>query len=799
MTLRRSFASIVAIAAIALAMLLGTASLALAATGEPYLGVEALAAKLDASPTGTLDGYFKTVVKGATIMTIPVEVHALTGDSPYGSLIMFEAKGPLMQKYGGIVAGMSGSPVYVSDGGVDKVIGAVAYGDYFTLSGFGLATPIEAMLAIMDEYAPRTVALSEPILASGRVIDSVVVSAGPGKAGVTAASGEFQARPLPTYFIGGLKPGTKAYRELAASLTASGVSVIDVGSRLSAGASDFSTELVPGAAVGVLASRGDLWMGGMGTVTYADGDNVLAFGHPSAWSGPASLYMTNVWVAGVWPNSYQPYKIGFPSVIKGTITQDRENGVMGVLGDTPPEARFTADVTDADTGRSSTSSVWFSSRVLDGREIAAPAGAACSIAGYNLFDQLLIPGSADVTVTVVASNGTDEYTVTIANLYDDSYDVVYAMTHDADTAVTALLDAGVEGLEKPHIVSVDLKASVTSSRRSARIVRVDALAPLQWGDNTVRVSLFAYGVAATQTVDTVVTIPEGAPLTGTLTASCVFELESGDGGDGKGPSLPTGPSRPNMAEAARALNATRPNNLLVVTFEPSVGGGIVTPVVAGGAPESLVEATASTPWALFGSATAQVTEITASAETVTYGDDAYVTGTITGPTGPVEVRVYGTSRETFAEELLATGVAEDAGGMLAFSIPVSGITGNTMLRLEVDGGYGYTPAEAYVDVMVRARITLSATPKTIRRGSWTVFTAKLSPRTASGTVKFQYYDTHAKKWRTIISKRVTRNITGARATFMWRPLRGSWKVRAVYGGDMVLVGSASTSVTIKVR
>ena len=40
---------------------------------------------------------------------------------------------------------MSGSPVYVDDGGVDKLIGALSYGSDFTIGGMFLATPVEYM------------------------------------------------------------------------------------------------------------------------------------------------------------------------------------------------------------------------------------------------------------------------------------------------------------------------------------------------------------------------------------------------------------------------------------------------------------------------------------------------------------------------------------------------------------------------------------------------------------------------------------------------------------------------------
>lgn len=108
-----------------------------AAPTNPTLSLAKLQAKLAASPTGTVDGYFLTAVKGATIASIPCVIEGVVPQAAYdnGDLILFEAGGPVIDQAGGIAAGMSGSPVYVSDGGIDKLVGAVSYGEYDTIGG----------------------------------------------------------------------------------------------------------------------------------------------------------------------------------------------------------------------------------------------------------------------------------------------------------------------------------------------------------------------------------------------------------------------------------------------------------------------------------------------------------------------------------------------------------------------------------------------------------------------------------------------------------------------------------------
>ena len=78
---------------------------------------------------------------------------------------------------------MSGSPVYVDDGGA-KLVGAVSYGEYFTSNGLGLATPIEHMMALEDDFTidplsarlAKAVDLRAPLVVAGQTVRKVVVA-----------------------------------------------------------------------------------------------------------------------------------------------------------------------------------------------------------------------------------------------------------------------------------------------------------------------------------------------------------------------------------------------------------------------------------------------------------------------------------------------------------------------------------------------------------------------------------------------------------------------------------------------
>jgi hypothetical protein len=793
-----SLVRLIAATVIATALLLATASFAFAAVGEPTLGLAALQAKLDASPTGTLTGYLKTVVRGATIETIPVEVKGLTGDTPDSSLILFEATGDKIAAYGGIVSGMSGSPIYVEDGGVDKVIGALSYGDAFTRGGSGLATPIEPMLRLETDYAPRVELLSSPVVMSGRLVDRVVISSDPQALRKVAAAGAFVAAPLSSVFIGGLRPTGPAYVDLAKRLKGHGISVVELGAGLSAGASDFTTDLAPGAAIGALATRGDVWVGGLGTVTWANGDTVLAFGHPAFFTGASSLYMSNAWVTGVWPSLASPYKIGYPTAIRGTITQDRNTGIMGALGAAPAETPLTAHATDTDNGHEASSTTWVSSELLDSAAMGGLQGAAASVAAGKLFDAEYTPGSAATTTTVRVAVGADIHTVTLVDLLDSKVDIPSAIGQDADYAVDSLLAVLDNGVERPAILSVDVQASITTHRASGGIVGVALREPLHEGDNRVTVSVLAYGLAATQTVETTLTVPEGAPLAGTIEAVGAMDESAGsaDGptdGSGGGSSAPA--ARDTVVDVVTRLNAEAPGNSFTVTLVPpdSTDAAVDEAVP--------VSVTQTAPWVLSGTASAAITQLGAdvSPRTVSYGGYAMVSGEVDGPTKPVLVKIYGTVAGSTTERLLAQETAFRMEGTLVYAAELNGLRSNTSLRIVVDGGSDYTPAEATAYVQVRAKIGLTSSARKVRFGRHVKLTARVTPRTAHGRVAFQYYDGAKHRWRTIGTRYLHTVGSYAVATIDWMPRWGDRKVRVVYNGDRYNAGATSAKITTSAR
>ena len=229
----RSLLPPLATLALLLALFLTLAPAVLAAPAGPTMDLAQLGTALGSGP---LDGYLLTTMSGTAPETIPLQVQSLVTYSD-GTLILFEASGPVIDRLGAIAAGMSGSPVYVTVGGVDYLVGALSYGDMFTRGGTGLATPIEYMTAIETTYPVATLgahtaaapqpgeyALSAPVKTQSGEVRHVVIARSVAAGRKLAATTEQPVvAPLGIIEIGGARPGSAAYDRVAAKFARTGM------------------------------------------------------------------------------------------------------------------------------------------------------------------------------------------------------------------------------------------------------------------------------------------------------------------------------------------------------------------------------------------------------------------------------------------------------------------------------------------------------------------------------------------------------------------------------------------------
>ena len=303
-------------------------------------------------------GIGRTVFQGTTIDEFTAHIlGVLTSNvGPQRDLILARLEGGPLAKTG-VIAGMSGSPVYI-DG---RLIGAVSYslGTFPTEAIAGITPIAEMMQATMPPMAAASRRPFMPIAIgadAGELVRAFQEAmASPGAFGPSLSfPARFDARmpadslgaalrPIAVPLsLGGLDP---AVAEPALRVLRQAGFVATPGGRMAGdqpGAT--ATPLRPGDAVGVSLISGDLEFGATGTVTEVVDGRVYAFGHPLYNVGPSRYAMTRAYVHAVLPSLSSSMKIASLGELIGTIQQDRSTAVAGTLGAGPEQLALTVSL-----------------------------------------------------------------------------------------------------------------------------------------------------------------------------------------------------------------------------------------------------------------------------------------------------------------------------------------------------------------------------------------------------------------------------------------------------------------------
>jgi len=275
-----------------------------------------------------------TVFQGVKPESMDVEVLGVMRNvnGPKGDIILVRLHGA-KPEYTGVVAGMSGSPVYF-DG---KLAGALAFriGE-FSKEPIAGVTPIEEMLEInaldhsrAQSQAPASLRASSPDTPSPNQ-DGTTPTASPGEsAALPPQSYSNYLKPIETPLVfNGFSDET--LQRYGPQFAATGiVPVMGIGSR-----SDRKQPepIEAGSAVSAVLVRGDMDIAATCTVTYVDPQRLLACGHPLLQFGEVDFPMTKATVLATLPSPLNAFKIVNTTETVGAFVQDRQSGIMGVPG-----------------------------------------------------------------------------------------------------------------------------------------------------------------------------------------------------------------------------------------------------------------------------------------------------------------------------------------------------------------------------------------------------------------------------------------------------------------------------------
>ena len=444
------------------------------------------------------------------IRTFPIEIIGRM-ESGKGSqrMIMARTSGDFIEHVGGVLQGMSGSPIYV-DG---RLIGALAAGlkDLSPYTFF--ITPIEDMTPLWDmpdtknQTGIQTVNIVEAVEARRKAEEKEKLRAREKAVGkMSRAEREAEWRDMIDALTGKKADDTKGTEETsegtneapeentpAQSETAeqgkteekayfftrgfnaaglryleknlpAGTTFIPLGTTGDSGKihTRYDATLEGGQPIGVAVVYGDFSIGATGTVTAVDGKKVVAFGHSFMHKGNVNYFMTDADVIGTIAGQSNGVKIANIGSVIGRISQDRETGVAGTLGTFPTAVPVRIHVKDDALGTEET----FGAQIAYDEDFLPVLSSSIAYAAMSKVSDALGSSTARIHFTI-RTNAYENGMFERRNMYYNTADV-------GQIAVTELLQALgtiVTNAEKESdIVDVDVDVELTGDRQTALLV-----------------------------------------------------------------------------------------------------------------------------------------------------------------------------------------------------------------------------------------------------------------------------------------------------------------------------------------
>ena len=396
-----------------------------------------------------MHGVAYTVFEGVKPESMDVDILGVLRNvnGPRGDLILVRLKGS-KPEYTGVVAGMSGSPVYV-DG---KLVGAIAFriGE-FSKEPIAGVTPIQQMLEI--NALDASPAGNNPPSASDPAAASKKVS-GPGAPGLESYAKLLAPIDAPLVFNG--------FSEEAVRLFAPGFAAAGVVPVMGAGSASNERQPEPleaGSAVSAVLVRGDMDIAATCTVTYVDAQRLLACGHPLLQFGQVSIPMNKAQVLTTLASPANAFKIVNTTETVGSFVQDRHSGILGrfdrqpemipvtlsLLGPQPKQFHYEV------LNNSKLTPVAIMATVFNALQGVNEGGSDVT---YRLMGRIQVSGYPDVTLRnmYTPSDGAIPAPFLLAISLGDRFDRIYGNPY-----------------EKPVIKGVELNLELIKDRRQARL------------------------------------------------------------------------------------------------------------------------------------------------------------------------------------------------------------------------------------------------------------------------------------------------------------------------------------------
>ena len=525
-----------------------------------------------------MHGVGRTVFQGTKVDEFDVEVlGVLKNFAPKQDMILARLSGGPLSKTG-VIAGMSGSPVYV-DG---KLIGAVAFSFPYATEPIAGIQPIHQMLSLLDQkdagpIQPRPASsggfpAESPTafiynqfkkLEAGTplyqlMLPQSLLSSSPFGTTAPAASSASLTRIQTPLFVAGASQA--ALQQFGPFFSAFGFSPVQGGGSGSAANLAGATpgKIEPGSSINVELIRGDLSWSANGTVTYVDGKKIYAFGHPNLTAGPTDVPMSAGYVISLLPNLQNSFKLAVPLDVVGAFQQDRATGIAGTLD---AKSKMVPVTVAVKSSLNTTNRYKF--EVASDRFLTAP------LMNFIVFNAITASERALGEMTLYVSGQIhlkNQEPVNIGNVFSSDMNGPAMASIAAVSPLQYLLMSGYDGLQ---IDKIDLEITSLDRKTNAQLERVSVNKPEVAPGETVTLTASLRTTSGDTVIEQYpVQIPAGLP-------AGPVQLVVGDGTTVTGIDIRRGPAGvpTGLKQVITELNKLRKNDRLyikVVSSEPGV-------------------------------------------------------------------------------------------------------------------------------------------------------------------------------------------------------------------------------------
>ncbi|MBA2543555.1 MAG: hypothetical protein H0V17_28195 [Deltaproteobacteria bacterium] len=366
-----------------------------------------------------MTGYGLTTFSGTKPEKFTFEVISVIHNMlPKQDLILFKSADPKTQLTG-VWRGMSGSPLFIDD----KMVCAVSYTWSFNRITMGGCTPIEYMKKDGDTFRRRATVAAGPnglkivqpvastmedwkrISPSGRVdIGEAMAALGPKhKSWLVSAplppaiakpsqyEGQTLTAAVPLAIAGFSAPAFNTLGQLFAGST---LEPMRAGGTGNVPEADMPKTFTPGGAIAIPFIKGDMSAASSGTVTFLDGNKVLAFGHPMFGSGEWYAPVATAYVHTVVTSSQIGFHMTSALHEAGALVMDRQASIMA---DTSLRSKMIPiNISLTTTHGKQVTKGDFHVEILDNKFLTAPVAGAAVMNAINYY----LPDREDITARI---------------------------------------------------------------------------------------------------------------------------------------------------------------------------------------------------------------------------------------------------------------------------------------------------------------------------------------------------------------------------------------------------------------